>query len=591
MAPSGDAWEDRIRADFRLFLILVWRHLGLPDPTPLQLSIAGYLQHGPDRTVIMAFRGAAKSWITAAYVLWLLWCDPQQKVLVVSGSLKRARAFTNFCFMLIHEMPMLQHLKPKPTQRQSQEAFDVGPAKPDQSPSFHASGITGQIVGFRADVIVPDDVETDTNSITLSMREKIGDAVKEFDSILKPHGRVRFLGTPHSQDSLYNKMEHRGYEVRVWPIFFPDAEQLGKYGPRLAPFITKRLAKDATLVGKSTEPTRFSMADLVKRQASLGRSEFALQWMLDTSLSDADRYPLKARDLIIMPLDPKRGPESVAWSGERRLSELPAMGFEGDYYQGPIPQPDIKLRPYNRIIGAVDSSGRGKDETALSIVAELFGIVFVLHMAAFLSGYDRATLVAIARACVRYRVQELFIEANFGDGMFAALMTPVLTAEWKKWNDNHPEDQHGGTTITELRSSNKARKELRMLSVLEPVIQSHRLVINQEVIEWDYRSLEAIEGEETRHGYAFGYQLTHLTREADSLDHEDRLEALFMGVAQFAGELGVDPLGLAVRARDEDLEEELSRMFDDADEIGEHGDRGNLGNQSRPYALGPTMRN
>ena len=26
--------------DFRVFLTLVWRHLGLPDPTPVQLSIA-----------------------------------------------------------------------------------------------------------------------------------------------------------------------------------------------------------------------------------------------------------------------------------------------------------------------------------------------------------------------------------------------------------------------------------------------------------------------------------------------------------------------------------------------------------------------
>ena len=32
--------------DFRYFLVLVWRHLQLPDPTTVQLDIAEYMQGG-----------------------------------------------------------------------------------------------------------------------------------------------------------------------------------------------------------------------------------------------------------------------------------------------------------------------------------------------------------------------------------------------------------------------------------------------------------------------------------------------------------------------------------------------------------------
>ena len=62
--------EAKMKGDFRVFLSLVWRELNLPKPTRAQLAIAEYLQHGPKRLQISAFRGVGKSWITAAFVLW-----------------------------------------------------------------------------------------------------------------------------------------------------------------------------------------------------------------------------------------------------------------------------------------------------------------------------------------------------------------------------------------------------------------------------------------------------------------------------------------------------------------------------------------
>jgi hypothetical protein len=207
--------------DFRVFMFMVWKHLGLPEPTESQYDIAHYLQHGPRRGVIEAFRGVGKSWITSAFVCWLLLRNPQLKILVVSASKERADAFSIFVKRLISEIPMLQHLAPQAGQRDSVIAFDVGPATPDHSPSVKSVGITGQITGSRADVLIADDVEVPNNSSTQMMRDKLSEAVKEFDAILKPGGRIIYLGTPQTEMSLYNQLPERGYEIRIWPALYP----------------------------------------------------------------------------------------------------------------------------------------------------------------------------------------------------------------------------------------------------------------------------------------------------------------------------------------------------------------------------------
>ena len=160
--------------DFRYFLVLVWRHLQLPDPTPVQLDIGEYMQKGPKRRIIEAFRGVGKSWMAAAYVLWLLRNDPQKKIMVVSASKTRADDFAQFCLRLIREMSLLQCLDPdRDEQRSASNRFDVRPAIPDQSPSVKSVGIFGQLTGSRADLILADDVEVPNTAWTVGMREKL----------------------------------------------------------------------------------------------------------------------------------------------------------------------------------------------------------------------------------------------------------------------------------------------------------------------------------------------------------------------------------------------------------------------------------
>lgn len=379
-------------ADFRNFLYVVWKHLGLPDPTPVQYDIAHFLQHGPRRKVIEAFRGVGKSWITSAYVCWLLLMNPDIKILVVSASKERADNFTTFTLRLIYEMPILQHLIPREGQRNSRVSFDVGPARADHAPSVKSVGITGQLAGSRADVIVADDIEVPNNSATQLMREKLAEAIKEFDAILKPDGEIDYLGTPQTEESIYNLLPERGYRIKVWPARYPAPAVIARYGDRLAEKIVDDLDRDPTLARQSTDPKRFTEFDLMERELSYGRSGFALQFMLDTSLSDADRYPLKLRDLVVMHLDPDVGPQKVVWAAgpEQVIDDLPSVGFTGDKYYRPM---EIVggMAPYTGSVMAIDPSGRGKDETSYAVTKMLNSQIFVPECSGYLGAARIAT--------------------------------------------------------------------------------------------------------------------------------------------------------------------------------------------------------
>lgn len=511
-------------SDFRNFLFLVWEYLSLPEPTPIQYDMASYLQHGPKRSIIEAFRGVGKSWVTSAYVCWLLLRDPQHKILVVSASKTRADDFTTFTLRLINEMPILQHLRPKPDQRNSKISFDVGPSRASHSPSVKSVGITGQLAGSRANTIIADDLEVPNNSATQGMRDKLSEAVKEFDAILLPNGRIVYLGTPQTEQSLYNALPERGYQVRVWPVRIPTEKQQASYGDRLAPLILEMAAKGGK-PGDSTEPRRFPNEDLAEREASYGRAGFALQFMLDTRLSDADRYPLKVSDLIIMSTNPEMAPAKVVWAADPNLviSELPNVGFTGDKFYRPMWQAK-EWAPYSGTVMAIDPSGRGRDETSYAIVKFLHGFQYVAACGGFAGGYADDTLQALANLASINGVNHVIIEANFGDGMFTKLLQPVMLRV-------HP------CKIEEVKHS--TQKEKRIIDTLEPVMMQHRLVFDPKVIEQDYKTVQQYPVERQK-DYLLMHQLTRITRDRGALAQDDRLDALSMAVAYWTEHMARD---------------------------------------------------
>ena len=513
--------EERLKNDFKLFLFYIWIHLNLPNPTPIQYDIADYLQHGNKRTIIEAFRGVGKSFITSAFVVWLLYRDPQLKIMVVSASKERADAFSQFTKRLISEVEWLKHLEPHANQRSSLIAFDVAPARVDHSPSVKSVGITGQLTGSRADIIIADDIETLNNSCTITAREKLLELIKEFDSILKPldTSRIIFLGTPQSQESIYNKLPERGYETRVWCGLYPTPLEVESYRGTLAPYIREHLKNGTGIEGKTTDPKRFSDTDLRERLLSYGKAGFQLQFMLNTSLSDLEKYPLKLQDLMVMNLNTERAPADVTWSASKELvcDSLPTVGMVGDRFYKPMWKAEDWL-PYTGSVMAIDPSGRGKDETAYAVVKMLNGYLYVLEAGGVGGGYDDASMQNIVRIAKRNRVNEIVIESNFGDGMFTKLLEPHLSRGYP-------------CTTSEVR--NNTQKEVRIIDTLEPVLMQHRLIVDEKLIVNDQETASSPE-------YSLFWQMTRLCSDRGAIPHDDRLDALSMAVAYWTEQMNAD---------------------------------------------------
>lgn len=373
-ANRNDLILTQLKGDFIAFVHVLWKALNLPPPTKCQIDMGRTLADPNNRKFILqAFRGVGKSFITCAFVVWTLWNNPQLKILIVSASKERADANSIFIKNIIDLLPFLSELKPRPGQRDSVIAFDVGPTQPDHSPSVKSVGITGQLTGSRADIIIPDDVEIPSNSSTAGAREMLWTRVTEFAAILKPlpTSRVIYLGTPQTEMTLYKELEdNKGYSTIIWPAQYPRTQEENLYyGDRLAPMLREEYDEGYEILqGQPTDPVRFDMDDLRERELEYGKGGYTLQFMLNPNLSDAEKYPLRLRDAIVCAVDPKRAPLSYQWLPNRQNAneELPNVALKGDEMHS-FHSCSQNTSEYQQKVLIIDPSGRGKLHPCLDI--------------------------------------------------------------------------------------------------------------------------------------------------------------------------------------------------------------------------------
>jgi hypothetical protein len=546
---------DLLRDDFKLFLQAMWSQLDLPSPTRAQYAIADYLQNGPKRLQIQAFRGVGKSWITGAFVLWTLFKDREKKIMIISASKERADNMSIFLQKLIIETPWLNHLKPNDDNaRWSRISFDVN-CSPHQAPSVKSVGITGQLTGSRADLMILDDIEVPGNSMTELMREKLLQLCTEAESILTPKddSRILFLGTPQTVFTVYRKLAERNYKPFVWPSRYP--RKISNYEGLLAPQLVSDIDNGAQ-EWDVTDPDRFDDDDLIEREAAMGRSNFMLQFMLDTSLSDAEKFPLKMSDLVVTSVNPTSAPDAVVWCSDPQnvIKDLPTVGLPGDYFYSPM-QLQGDWNPYTETICSIDPSGRGSDETAAAYISQRNGFLYLHEMRAYKDGYSDKTLLDVLRGCKKFGVTKLLIETNFGDGMVSELFKKHLQ-QTKQLID-----------IEEVRAN--VRKEDRIIDSLEPVLNQHRLIVDRSVVEWDFKSNPNAAPEE-RLLYMLFYQMSRMCREKGAVKHDDRLDCLSQGVKYFTDALSISAYETIKTQRQEDWNDLNEAFLDDPQQACNH---------------------
>lgn len=524
--------------------------------TDIQEDIGKFLAEGPLRSMIQAQRGQAKTTITAIYAVWMLIHNPSTRILIISAGGPMAKQIANWIIQIIMGMEELECLRPDTSNgdRSSVEAFDVHYSLkgPEKSPSVACLGVTSNMQGYRADLLIADDIESSGNSATEIQREKLRQLTRDFTSICSK-GKIVYLGTPQSIDSVYNSLPSRGYTIRVWPGRYPTFEEEENYGCALAPIILNRIHRNPGVRtgggptgerGQVTDPVLLPEDELAHKEIDQGAAYFQLQHMLDTRLMDRDRYPLKPEKLVFMSVPRKSVPVSLNWiAAKDKMLRLP-QDFPLDVSLYEITGYSNEWADYNGVHMYIDPSGGGKngDEMAYAVTKFRSGYVFLVDVGGIPGGLSDSNLKYMADKAVEWEVNTLDIEDNFGSGALRQVLTPVVRKAYKDAGLN-------GCGINGVWES--GQKELRIIDILEPLIGSNRLVVDTDLIVKDWQACQKY-GLEVRPTYSFFFQLARLTRDRKSLAHDDRLDAVAGSCRFWTNMLSIDK------------EKELAKIKNDA---------------------------
>lgn len=523
---------------FEDFALDGMRFLGF-DLTDMQADIAAFMRSGPRLRMVMAQRGEAKSTLAALYAVWRIIHQPSLRVLIVSGGEKQASEVAILIIRLIMSWEILEYLRPdkQAGDRASVEAFDVHWQLKgiEKSPSVACVGVTANLQGKRADLLIADDVETSKNGLTATQRGQLLTLSKDFSSICT-HGDILYLGTPQTKDSIYNTLPGRGFSIRIWPGRFPTVDEMEKYGDRLAPFLSDRIKADPSLQsgggidgrkGKPADPQRYNEDDLVAKELDQGPEGFQLQYMLDTSLLDEARQQLKLSNLVVANFDWQSIPEIIQWQASPKYAvELhPEFPIPLTRMYNPVPIECAFVKP-TQVIMYIDPAGGGADELGYGVSTSIGPYVHVLDVGGLKGGLtdeNGRTLVEVIR---EFGVKDIVVESNMGHGLFEINLRAILEKEKV-------------TGVGVRGEYSTGQKERRIIDSMVSATQRHRIIIHQRVFESDikYNKQHSLEKRLT---YSVFHQFSNITTDRNSLEHDDRLEAMAGAVRYWKDVLAID---------------------------------------------------
>lgn len=168
-------------------------------------------------------------------------------------------------------------------------------------------------------------------------------------------------------------------------------------------------------------------------------------------------------------------------------------------------------------------------------------------------GYSDEGMKILHNEAKKHKVNLILVESNFGDGMFTQLLQPWFT------------DKAGyACTIEEI--NNHKQKELRIIDTLEPLLNQHRIIVDRHVIEQDFiDAQDAAVSVENGFVFSLFYQLTHITRDRNSLTHDDRVDAFAGCAARFMEIMNADQDTIMENAKIADLEADAEVFLGDTD--------------------------
>lgn len=514
---------------------------GNPHINRVQIDMVLWLFNGHKYRMIMAQRGQAKTTITAIYAVFRLLHDPKARILIFSAGGKMAKEIASWVVQIIHGLDILECMRANRNDgdRASIEGYDVNWVLKgaDKSPSVKCLGVDSNAQGSRADILIADDIESMKNARTVGGRELLEELTKEFESICAD-GDIIYLGTPQTSESIYNNLPSRGYRIRIWTGRYPTQEQRDSYGEYLAPMLDQDVRDNPSLrtgggiggnIGQPTCPEMFTDEILIDKELSQGAAKFQLQYMLNTQLSDQDRYPLKLGNLIVADYNSDSAPICPVWSQDQDnlARELPKISNrkEDNLYWAVKRQYEYK--PFERSLMYIDGAGGGSngDENAYAVIKLIGSYIYLVAWGGVKGGYDEEEcLMPLVKIAKEHNCKTVYIEKNYGNGSHMAMLKPLF-------------DKHFPVTLEEEYGT--GQKELRIIDTIEPVLTRHQLIVSPEVVRKDLMSIRRYPTE-IQITYSGLYQLSMITRDKSCLRHDDRLDALSGAIRMVTESIGFD---------------------------------------------------
>ena len=209
------------------------------------------------KALLMAFRSSGKSTLVGLFCAWVLLVKAATRILIVSADYELAKKMVRNVKRIIEHHPLTKSLRPKHKDQWASDRFTVVRPLELRDPSVLAQGLSGNITGCRADLIVCDDVEVPKTCDTARKREDLRQKLTELDFVLTPDGMMLFVGTPHTDDSIYNT-EPDGFLAYFEKLVIPllNAE------------------------GQSAWPARFSLQAIEQLKKRTGPLKFLSQMLL-----------------------------------------------------------------------------------------------------------------------------------------------------------------------------------------------------------------------------------------------------------------------------------------------------------------------
>ena len=229
--------------------------------------------NGNKNLLLMAFRGSGKSTLVGLFCAWILYGNADLRILILAAEQALAVKMTRNVKRIIERHPLTKGLKSPQSELWASDQFTIIRNAELRDPSMLARGISANLTGSRADIVICDDVEVPNTCDTLPKRQDLRERLAEIDYILVPNGIQIFVGTPHSFFSIYADIAHK---------------EAGEKQAFLQGFNRLKIAIK-TQDGKAVWPERYNLTAIEDLKLRQGPNKFNSQMMLQPISLDAGR--------------------------------------------------------------------------------------------------------------------------------------------------------------------------------------------------------------------------------------------------------------------------------------------------------------